>query len=118
MATPALAITAAGMVTSVGFNAPSTCAALRAGVRNVYQTNLWEAETGTFLAAGKVPLPHWWVGTGKLADLVAPAILECLEAASPVPAEEIPVLLGTPAPIRPHRLADLEGELVREVEFR
>jgi 3-oxoacyl-[acyl-carrier-protein] synthase-1 len=106
------------MVTSVGFNAPATCAALRAGVRTVYQTNLWDAETGSFLAAGKVPLPQWWVGTGKLADLVAPAILECVQAASPLRLEDIPILLGVADPRRPYRDPDLEPELMRQLEFR
>jgi 3-oxoacyl-[acyl-carrier-protein] synthase-1 len=54
-----LAIKASGMVTSVGFNAPATCAAIRAGIRNVNETNLWDAESGSYLAAGKVDLPHW-----------------------------------------------------------
>jgi 3-oxoacyl-[acyl-carrier-protein] synthase-1 len=106
------------MVTSVGFNAASSCAALRAGIRNVSQTNLWDAETGSYLPAGKVMLPHWWVGLGKLADLVTPAILECFEAAKPIPPEEIPVLIGVAPPDRPFRIPDLEEELLVEIEHR
>ncbi len=113
-----LAITAAGMVTAVGFNAPATCAALRAGIRNVNQTNLWDPETGTYLAAGKVPLPQWWVGLGKLADLVAPAIHECLVAARPVPATNIPVLLGVSSPDRPFRFDELDNRILPEIEHR
>ena len=40
------------------------------------------------MAAGKVPLPQWWVGIGKLAELVAPAIYECVMAAQPIPGTE------------------------------
>src|SRR5208283_5975778 len=105
---PALAIKACGMVTAVGFNAPASLAALRAGIRNVNETNLWDPESGTYLAAGKVPLPQWWVGLGKLAELAAPAILECLEAAKPVPAQNIPVLLGVAPPDRPFRFSGLD----------
>jgi 3-oxoacyl-[acyl-carrier-protein] synthase I len=78
-----LAVTASGMVTPVGFNARSSLAALRAGIRNVHEVNLWDGECGEYLAAGKVPLPQWWVGVGKLAELAAPAIRECLQAALP-----------------------------------
>lgn len=114
----ALAIQAAGMVTSVGFNGPATCAALRAGIRNVNQTNLWDPETGTYLAAGKVDLPQWWVGLEKLADLAAPAIHECLLAAQPVPAISVPVLLGVASPARPFRVDGLDTRILGEIEHR
>lgn len=116
--THGVAITAAGMVTSLGFNAPATLAAVRARIRNINQTNLWDPQTGTFLSAGKVELPHWWVGVGKLAELVAPAILECLMAARPVPATSVPILLGLPSAERPFRFEDLETRIVPEIEDR
>ena len=113
-----LSVQAIGMVTTVGFNAPASCAAIRAGVRNVQETNLWDAETGEYLAAGRVLLPQWWIGTGKLAELVAPAIHECLEAAQPVPPTEIPILLGVSSPDRPCRFVDLDQEILAEIEHR
>jgi 3-oxoacyl-[acyl-carrier-protein] synthase-1 len=106
------------MVTAVGFNAPASLAAMRAGIRNIYQTNLWDKYSGTNLAAGKVPLPQWWVGLGKLADLAAPAILECFEAAKPVPAQGIPVLLGAAPPDRPFRFEELDTHIFPEIERR
>jgi 3-oxoacyl-[acyl-carrier-protein] synthase-1 len=115
---PALAIKASGMVTAVGLNAPASCAAIRAGIRNVNETNLWDPESGTYLAAGKVPLRQWWVGLGKLADLAAPAIQECLTAAKPVAPQDIPVLLGVAPPDRPFRFAGLDGEILAEIERR
>ena len=114
----ALAIPASGMVTPVGFNFPASCAAMRAGIRNVNQIGLFDRESGEFLGVGKVPLPHWWIGLGKLAELAAPAILECLRAAEPMPASEVPVLLGIAGPDRPHRVSGLEEELVGEIEHR
>jgi 3-oxoacyl-[acyl-carrier-protein] synthase I len=113
-----LAVRCAGMVTSVGFNAPASCAALRAGIREVSRTNLWDPETGTYLSAGKVGLPQWWVGVGKLADLVAPAIQECLAATPSIPPEEIPVLLGVAPASRPFRLQDIDSELLPEIARR
>src|SRR5262249_29249438 len=116
--TLALAIKASGMVTAVGFNAPASLAAMRAGIRNVNQTNLWDPHSGKFLAAGKVALPHWWAGLGKLAELAAPAIHECVIAAEPVPPREIPVLLGVAPPDRPIRFSELESQIIPEVEHR
>src|SRR6516162_3324612 len=113
-----LAIRARGLVTPVGFNAAATLAAIRAGIRNVNQTNLWDSQTGTYLAAGKVPLPQWYVGLGKLADLVAPAILECLEAAQPIPPQSIPILLGVAPAERAFRLPGLDSEILAEIEHR
>ncbi len=113
-----LAIKTSGMVTAVGFNAPASLAAIRAGIRNVKETNLWHAESGTHLGAGKVPLPQWWVGLGKLADLAAPAILECLEAAKPIPPQEIPVLLGVAPADRPFHLPELDTQILPEIERR
>ena len=106
------------MVTAVGFNAPSSLAALRAGIRNVNETNLWDKYSGTRLSAGRVSLPQWWVGIGKLADLATPAILECFTAAQPVPPEEIPVLLGVASPERPYRLPELDQDILGEIEHR
>lgn len=106
------------MVTAVGFNAPASLAAIRAGIRGVNETNLWDPESGTYLAAGKVSLPQWWVGIGKLADLAAPAIQECFEAARPTPPQEIPVLLGVAPADRPFRFPDLDAKILPEVEHQ
>ena len=112
-----LAVTAHGMVTSVGFNGRSSCAAIRSGIRNVVQVNLWDRETGQYLSAGKVPLPQWWVGASKLAELVSPAIRECFDAA-PVAPQEIPVLLGVCAPSRLGRFSELDTCILDEAQHR
>jgi 3-oxoacyl-[acyl-carrier-protein] synthase-1 len=113
-----LAVKASGMVTSVGFNSRASCAAMRAGIRGVNETNLWDAETGTYLAAGKVSLPHWWVGLGKFAELVAPAINECLQAANSVHPTAIPILLGVSSPDRPHRFDRFDEQILEEIAYR
>jgi len=115
---PGLAVRAAGMVTSVGFNGATSCAAMRAGIRRVRPTNLWDKRSGQFLPAGRVSLPHWWVGLGKLAEMAAPAIQECLTAAGPVSSQRIPLLLGVSAPDRPFRFAGLDAEILGEISRR
>jgi len=112
-----LSLKASGMVTSVGFNAQASLAAMRAGVRMVEETNLWDAESGTFLAAGRVLLPHWSIALEKLADLAAPAIDECLAATESSP-DTIPLLLGVATADRPHRWDGLDERLLQEIEFR
>jgi 3-oxoacyl-[acyl-carrier-protein] synthase-1 len=113
-----LAIRASGMVTAVGFNAETTCAALRAGIRNVAQTNLWDPLSATLLPAGKVPLPQWSPGIEKLADLAAAAIYQCFEAAAPTPPGDIPVLLGIAPLERPYQQPEWLHDLVPAIEDR
>ena len=112
-----LTVKASGMVTAVGFNAPSSLAAMRAGISGIREANLWDWESGQYLSAGKVALPQWWEGRGKLADLVAPAIQECLTAAKPNLPEEIPIFLGVAPKDRPCRLEGLD-DLLEDVEHK
>src|SRR5262245_44049103 len=99
-----IAIVAGGLVSAVGFIAAQSCAAIRAGIRCVRETNLFDPATGEPIPAGKVELPQWWEGTEKLAELVAPAISECLESgAAREETQGIPIMLGVPGPDRPHR---------------
>jgi len=113
-----VAVIASGMVTSVGLSAQSTSAAVRAGIRRIEDEVLWNYEFGDYIAAGKVPLRHWWTGVGKLADLVVPAIRECLSATAPALAGDIPILLGLPAFDRPARWPNLEEWIFSEIEQR
>lgn len=113
-----LAVIATGMVTPVGLNSAASCAAMRAGISGVAFEGVWDFESGDYISAGKVELPHWWVGLGKLAELVAPAINECLLAANQIPATSIPILLGVADSSRPHRFAGLEESLLQQVESR
>ncbi|QSN64239.1 hypothetical protein [Caballeronia sp. M1242] len=113
-----LAILASGMVTAVGFNAPATLAALRAGISGVRRTPWVDFASGGFLCGAKVPLPQWWEGLGKLADLIAPAIDECLKAASPVCSSDIPLLIGVASPERAARTPRLDEDLLLEIEAR
>ena len=93
------------------------CGCVR-GVSGVARAGLWDIRSGAPIGVGKVDLPHWWVGLGKLAELVAPAINECLLAAKQAPPASIPILLGVADKSRPHRFAGLDERLLEEVEFR
>ncbi|NKI94698.1 hypothetical protein [Rhizobacter sp. SG703] len=113
-----LAVRRFGLVSALGFNAPSTLAALRAGISAVRRTDWLDRETGQPLRGALVPLPQWWEGTGKLADLAAPAIAECLAALPPDEAARTPILLGVAAAGRPGRFADLDTLLMPQIQAR
>jgi 3-oxoacyl-[acyl-carrier-protein] synthase-1 len=113
-----LSIMASGMVTGLGFNAPASLAALRAGISAVGKIHCADRESGESLNGAKVNLPHWWEGVGKLADLVGPAIQECLTAARPEAVEDIPWLIGVAGRDRPGRPQDLEHQLFEELGAR
>jgi 3-oxoacyl-[acyl-carrier-protein] synthase-1 len=74
---PPLHIVATGMVTPVGLDAPSTCAALRARIDGFRETRFL-GPGGDWLVGAGVPLPRNWIGTRRLAHLAAGAIVEAL----------------------------------------
>jgi len=111
-------VLASGMVTALGYNAPSTLAALRAGISAVQATRWVDRPHGAPLRGARVALPHWWEGTGKLADLVAPAILECLQAQPGLAPARVPILLGVSHAGRAGRPADLDATLLQAVHER
>ncbi|MEY4562692.1 MAG: hypothetical protein RLZZ618_1969 [Pseudomonadota bacterium] len=113
-----LAVLGSGMVTVLGYNAPATLAALRAGVSGVELTAWLDGESGEPLRGARVSLPQWSNGVDKLADLVAPAIHECLQHAAPEALTDIPVLIGIAHPGRAHRTPGLDDTLLDEVEAR
>ena len=113
-----LAVLASGMVTALGYNAPATLAALRAGVSGVEVTSWMDFESGKPLRGAKVNLPQWSVGVDKLADLVAPAIDECMQAVGEVAISQVPVLIGIAHRDRAHRALRLEDDLLAAVRAR
>jgi len=113
-----LSVVSSGMVTALGFNAPATLAALSAGISGVAEVRWLDRQSGKPLHGAKVALPHWWEGLGKLADLAAPAISECLQAAAPEAPQDIPILLGVAETDRPGRTEGLTERLLEEIEFR
>ena len=100
-----------GMTTAVGLTAPASCAAIRAGLDRFQETR-FVARGGTRLIAAMVPLEETWRGLERVARLAAGPIRECLEAASDVPVDGIPLLLCVAEPDRPGRLAGLNQELM------
>lgn len=78
----ALAVTALGMVTSLGDGVVSSCAASRAGVLRAGELNgfqVWDAESGEMLPARGHAIPHLtegFVGSARLARLAGAALVD------------------------------------------
>ena len=78
---PGLDIVSVGMVTAVGLDAPSSCAAMRARLDGFQETRFL-GPGGEWLVGAPVPLPRNWIGEKRMAHLAAAAISEAFD---PVP---------------------------------
>lgn len=74
----ALDIVSVGMVTAVGLDAPSACAAMRARLDGFQETR-FIGSGGEWLIGAPVPLPRNWIGEKRLAHMAAAAIVEAFE---------------------------------------
>lgn len=103
------------MVTGVGLNAPSSCAAIRCGINNFQETRFMD-KGGEWIVGCEVPLEQPWRGRSKLVKLVTPAIRECLDAIGNINPAKIPLLLCVAEKDRPGRLEGLDDQLMQEVQ--
>jgi 3-oxoacyl-[acyl-carrier-protein] synthase-1 len=108
-----LDIVSTGMVTAVGLDAPSACAAMRARLDGFQETRFL-GPGGEWLVGAPVPLPRNWIGEKRLAHMAAAAICEAFD---PVPEAQ-----GTAALIlclaeedRPGRLAPDPSRLAARI---
>jgi 3-oxoacyl-[acyl-carrier-protein] synthase-1 len=110
-----IAIKSVGLVTSVGLNAPATCAAIRAKISNPTETRFIDSG-GEWIMAHQVTLEQPWRGRTKLCKMAAMAIAECLEG---IPREEwarLPLLLCVAERDRPGRFEGLDDQLFLEIQ--
>ncbi|AZL59587.1 3-oxoacyl-ACP synthase [Tabrizicola piscis] len=70
-----LHIQAAGMVTCVGLDAASSCAAMRGRLDGFAETRFMGPD-GEWLIGGAVPLPRNWIGVKRMAHLAAGALAD------------------------------------------
>jgi 3-oxoacyl-[acyl-carrier-protein] synthase I len=110
-----VSVIASGMVTAVGLNAPSTCAAIRCAIDNFSETRFMDSG-GEWIICSQVPLEQPWRGLPKLVRMAAPAIRECLAQIGSARPEMIPLLLCVAEKERPGRLAGLDDQLFHDIE--
>src|SRR5687768_1616039 len=104
-----IAIKASGMVTAVGLDAPSSCAAIRCAIDNFSETRFMD-KGGEWILGAQVALGQPWRGLAKLVHMVVPAIKECLAHIGSVRADQIPLLLCVAEKERPGRLEGLDDQ--------
>ncbi len=108
-----LAVLGAGMVTGVGLTAASACAAMRAAISGFTETR-FKNSSGDWVIGCPAPLEKPWRSIDRLANLVAPAIRECLATAAAKP-ETIPLLLCVAEKERPGRFDGLDETLPEKI---
>ncbi|CCV06224.1 conserved exported hypothetical protein [Mesorhizobium metallidurans STM 2683] len=112
-----LVISSIGMVTAVGLDAPSSCAAMRAGIDGFQETR-FAAGGGKQLIGAPIPIKENWIGERRIAYMAAAAIKEALGGAPGASGSTITLILclaeegrpGRPAPDA-QRLLGRIGEL-------
>lgn len=109
-----LAITGIGLVTSIGMDAPATCAALRAGVANPSASrSIFDGDCP--LAMHRVPLQRPWRGRVRHVKLLASAVRQCVEFSDQMP-KDVPLILCVAEPERAGRCSGLESHLIAELQ--
>lgn len=72
-----LDVISVGMVTAVGLDAPSSCAAMRAKLDGFQETKFHRLGD-EFVIGAPVPLPREWIGEKRMAHLAAAALTEAI----------------------------------------
>lgn len=111
----AISILGSGMVTAVGLDAPSSCAAIRGAIDNFRETRFLDTG-GEWLLGASVPLEQPWRGRTKLIKMAVRAMGEVLQQHPTLDTQTIPLLLGVAEEGRPGRLAGLDISLIRDIE--
>lgn len=111
----ALRIINTGMVTGVGLDAPSSCAAIRCGINNFEETRFMD-QGGEWIIGSEVPLKEPWRGRTKLMELIKPAIMECLSVVEPSMYNQIPLFLCLAEKERPGRLQGLDESFLADLQ--
>ncbi|WP_311031914.1 3-oxoacyl-ACP synthase [Mesorhizobium koreense] len=86
-----LHVVSTGMVTAVGLDAPSSCAAMRARLDGFQETRFLGLDS-SWLVGAPVPLPRNWIGQKRMVRLAAGAVMDALAAAPGAEADLVLIL--------------------------
>lgn len=109
-----VAVHSAGLITSVGLTAPSSCAAIRAKISNPTETRCVDS-ADEWIMAHQVLFDRPWRGLTKLTKMAVMAIEDCLASVSPVDWSRLPVLLCAAEQDRPGRVAGIDDRLLNDI---
>ncbi|WP_457440878.1 hypothetical protein [Pseudomonas sp. TE3786] len=111
----AVSILGAGMVSAVGLDAHSSCAAIRSALDNFQDTRFIDAG-GEWQVGACVPLEQPWRGRRKLVEMAVRAIDQALRSVPGIDPGQTPLLLGVAETERPGRLEQLDISLLHDIE--
>jgi 3-oxoacyl-[acyl-carrier-protein] synthase-1 len=107
-----------GLLCSVGLNAPSACAAMRAGVMKFdelkYFDNDWEPIVGATVPGLEPNLER----RTRLLELLTRVLKDFLQAQGSFPDKRVPLLVCLAEPGRPGGAAGLANSVIKELERR
>jgi 3-oxoacyl-[acyl-carrier-protein] synthase-1 len=112
MTVRSIAVRSIGLVTPAGFDAPSTCAAIRAKVANPTETRFTD-KMGELILAHQVLLARTLTGLPRLARIARLSVEECLREMPREQWSRLPLLLCTAERERPGRVPDLDESLLQ-----
>lgn len=115
MTTLPLAITSTGMVSGVGLNAESSCAAIRCAIDNFRETRFID-QGGEWIIGSSVILDQPWRGTSKLVRMLISVMREIMEKNAQLDFAKTPVLLCLAEQDRPGRLENLDESVFEKVQ--
>ncbi len=110
-----IAITATGMVTGVGLNAPASCAAIRCALDNFQETRFMDSG-GEWIMGCEVPLEQPWRGKTKLLKMAAAAINECLANNKQIIPKDTPLFLCLSEHERKGRVIDDDNQFFLDLQ--
>jgi 3-oxoacyl-[acyl-carrier-protein] synthase-1 len=113
---PGIGVLNVGMISSLGLNTASSCAAIRCAITGFRESRFMFA--GAWILGAEVQLGEVWSGRAKLLKMTVMAIEESLASFRNLNFEEIPLLLCLPELVRPGRLDDLDETFFRGVQDR
>ncbi|MDH3326165.1 MAG: hypothetical protein OEM38_05540, partial [Gammaproteobacteria bacterium] len=107
------AIKSAGMISGVGLNSQSSCAAIRSAIDNFEETRFMD-DGGEWILGSEVQLEQPWRGRKKLVKMAVRAITECVDGVK-IPTENIPIFLCVAEKNRPGRFEGIDKILFEEI---
>ncbi|WP_437882280.1 hypothetical protein [Pseudomonas sp. LRF_L74] len=110
-----LSILGTGMVTAVGHDAPSSCAAIRCAIDNFQETRFID-RGGEWQLGASVTLEKPWGGRSKLLKMLVSVLGEALRAAPEVDPSSTPLMLALAESDRPGRLHALDASLLHDAQ--
>ncbi|MGF1606617.1 MAG: hypothetical protein ACFB22_09790 [Rhodothalassiaceae bacterium] len=107
-------VQAAGMITAVGLDWPSSCAAIRCNIDNFTETGF--LIDGDWQIGAQVALDGSGRGLSKLVKMAAGALDEALERAAPIDPRAVPLFLCVAERERRGRLPGIDNALFARIE--